>query len=99
MSNKFTSVLQKKANEIKREEEQQRRLQEKYQVDPTVKVVETNMFWRSLADMVGRILRMLFQIIIFGLALSGAIGLVYPAPREELLKVYLDIWNQILTIF
>lgn len=96
MQNKFSSVLQQKAVEMKKEEEEQERLRKKYQVEePDVKIIKTNMFFRSLADMTGRIVRILCIIMIFLLAAIGAVGILYPAPREALIQIGQDLWSQV----
>lgn len=79
------------------EEANQEKLREKYDVpDENVKIVEKKTTLQFLVRTAGVIIRTIFGAALIALAAAGLIAMIYPAPREELLKVLLDAWNQIL---
>ena len=79
------------------EEANQEKLREKYDVpDENVKIVEKKTTLQFLVRTAGVIIRTIFGAALIALAAAGLISMIYPAPREELLKVLLDAWNQIL---
>ena len=79
------------------EEANQEKLREKYDVpDENVKIVEKKTTLKFLVRTAGVIIRTIFGAALIALAAAGLIAMIYPAPREELLKVLLDAWNQIL---
>ena len=85
----FEEQLQEEAN--------QEKLREKYDVpDENVKIVEKKTTLQFLVRTAGVIIRTIFGAALIALAAAGLIAMIYPAPREELLKVLLDAWNQIL---
>ena len=79
------------------EEANQEKLREKYDVpDENVKIEEKKTTLQFLVRTAGVIIRTIFGAALIALAATGLIAMIYPAPREELLKVLLDAWNQIL---
>jgi len=98
--NKFSSVLQRKATEIKKEEERQTALKKKHKIrDPNVQVVETNVFLRKLADLAGRLLRIFSTILIFVLAAIGLLCIIYPSTREVFLIICQEMLQQLNSFF
>lgn len=92
---KYKSGLYQEYTEKKKKEEEQNRLQIKYNVDPTVKVVEKTNMAMFLITTIGNIVRWIARIIIFILAGIGLISLIYPSARAELLLVFDDILLQL----
>lgn len=92
---KFKSGLYQEFTEKKKENEEQTRLQQKYKVDSSVKVVEKTNMVKFSVKLISSILRWVARIIIFLLAGIGLIALIYPSCRTALLEVSEDIIYQL----
>lgn len=83
MKHKFKQVLQKEVLREKEFESTQDRLKNKYGIDKDVIVVEKANIFKSL----GNLVIVLAKIILLFLACFGLLALIYPEPREEVLKI------------
>lgn len=80
--------------EIK-EQEDQKRLHEKHGIkDNNIKIVEKSSAYR----VVFTIIRVLAEIVLISLAAVGVIALIYKAPRMELLNIFVQMYEQILSM-
>lgn len=78
-------------------EREQEALKQKYQLDTEKIVVEkSNMVKFAVRTFTG-LIRITATILLFILAALGLMTLIYPVPREELLKVLHTIYLQIVT--
>ena len=94
---KIKKGLIQEYEELLQEEAEQEKLREKYDVpDENVKIVEKKTTLKFLIQPAGILLRTIFGAALIALAAAGLITIIYPAPRDELLKVLRNAWNQIL---
>lgn len=80
-------------------EEAQKELKKKHHIDEEEEriVVEKSSFFRVLMKTIGTVIRILATIAIAVLAVIGLAGIIYPAPRGELLKIGMEMYAQLRT--
>lgn len=92
---KFKNGLIKEVKEQEREREEQQRLKNKYKIDEDVKIVEkTNMF-KFIIRIGIRLWHVALNVVVYILALVGALALVYPNSRREIVIICLDLFGQL----
>lgn len=83
--------------EAKRQfQKEQEELKQKYHLDTEKIVVEKNNLVKFTVRTFASLIRLMATIMLFALAVVGLMTLIYPAPREEVLKVLYKIYEQIL---
>lgn len=87
--------------EVKRQakqREEQERLKAKYKIDENVRIVEKSNNFKFTVRMIARLWYLALNILLFILALIGSVALVYPASRQELLIIFMDLLGQLETL-
>lgn len=80
-------------DEVK-EEEEQKKLHEKYKdVKEDVKIIETSNSYKFTINTLKNIFHTFFSIVIYVLATIGVMTLIYPETREYILNVFVQIIN------
>ena len=97
MGNRFKPVLNRKAEIILSGEKRQERLHEKYkEVDQSTVIVENNAVHTAF-HILGKTVRILAEILLFLLAVTGLAALVFPEPRGELYLILQETADQVRT--
>lgn len=81
--------------EQKRIQEEQKRLKQKYNVeDENVKIVEKSNMFKFTVRTIGKLLKVIINIILYVLAFLGSISIIYPESRAVLIVILNDVINQ-----
>lgn len=92
---KFNKQL---VTEIKREKDQenkQKKLHEKYNVQEDIMIIEKNNMMKFIVHTIGRVIKVITEIVIFILAVVGLAALIFPETRQELLKQTIMMWEEL----
>lgn len=79
--------LVKQAKETQAIAKEQEELKEKYNIEEDVVVVEKSNTIKFLIKYTTAFIHLVFRIILVVLAFIGLCSLIYPAPRQELIKI------------
>lgn len=90
--------LVKEVKKQAKQKEEQERLRAKYNIDENVRIVEKSNNFKFTVKMIGKLWHLILNIVLFILALIGAIALVYPESRQELLIIFMDLLDQLNTL-
>lgn len=87
-----------------REEEAEKKAQEELRIkhhidDEKVLIVEKNNVFKFTVKTVAAMIRVAASVIVLILAIIGLLSLLYPSTRAELITVFLQIKEQILSYF
>ncbi len=86
---KYKKSLMKKIHMEQEEEQKQKRLHEKYEIeDQMVRIVERNNMGKFLVRTIGRCIRIIAAVAVCILAAIGLTALLYPEVRQELFQVF-----------
>lgn len=97
---KLKTGLYRQYDDIQKEKADQSKLHEKYNVDDAaVKIVEKSNMFKYLVRILVMLITWLARIAIFVLAGIGAISLIYPSCRADLILTLQDILKQIKFAF
>lgn len=92
---KDNAVLAAKIRAERVEEEKQQELKKKHNIsDENILIVEKPSLVKFLIKLAIRTIKSVAAIIILCLAVIGLLGLIYPAPRLELYKLFSEIIDQ-----
>lgn len=99
MQQKYNSVLQQKADEVKEFEKKQEKLKDKFGIEgqDVVIVERTNTFKFTINTFISLVC-LIRNIIMLALALVGVLALCYPAPRTEVFLVLQQALDEITRI-
>lgn len=86
-------VKQVKAQEKEREE--QERLREKYKVDENVRIVEKSSNFKFAVKVMAKLWYIVVNVVLYILALIGALAIIYPETRQGVWKILEDILTQL----
>ena len=92
---KFNKQLVTEVKREKEQEDKQKKLREKYNVQEDVMIIEKNNMMKFIVRTIGRIIKVITQISIFLLAVIGLAALIFPETRQELLKQAIIIWEEL----
>ena len=84
---KYKESLVKKIRIEQEENQKQKKLQDKYEINENVRIVERNNMGKFFVKTIGKCIRIVAVIILFILAAIGLTALIYPEIRQELLQV------------
>lgn len=91
-----TGLLQEYRQKTKTAQEQTA-LKEKHGItDKDVVVIEKSNMAKFSVKVIASVIRICATIVIFTLAVIGVVALLYPVPREELLKIWKEIAHGLL---
>lgn len=93
------ALIKERKEEIRTEEEQASLRQRHHVSDPNILVVEKKGGLRLALTIVGGIIRYIAEILLVIFAIIGVLSIIYPTPREALLKVFWDALGVIRTNF
>lgn len=97
---KLKTGLYRQYDAIQKEKADQSKLHEKHNIDDaTVKIVEKSNMFKYLVHLQVIFITWLARIAIFALAGIGAISLIYPSCRADLILILQDILAQIKLAF
>lgn len=82
---------------MKREEEQEK-LKKKYQIEKNVWIIEKNNTLKFLIKTLGRLVRLVVNMIIFFLSLIGLSTILYPNTRALLLEQAKEVFEQVILL-
>lgn len=92
-------ILDKKHQEEK-EQENQKRLREKHNLkEDDKKIVEVNVFQKLVLKSIIGFIKFIASAIIVSLSSLGLLTIIYTKPREEILVILMEIYNQMTSIF
>lgn len=100
MATKFKGGFVQEYKQAQQEKAEQERLRRAHHIqDSSVVVVEKNTSVVSLLRILGRVIQTFAAILLVILAAIGILSLIYPAPRTEMIALFQEIWNHIITLF
>lgn len=93
---KYKKGLVQDIQDKKQFQKEQELLKKKHHMEQEERViVEKNNMLKFLIRMCGSVIRCTAAIVILAMAVIGIMALVYPAPRNELVHVWQDIYGQL----
>ena len=95
MANRFKPGLNKEAEKILKEEEQQEELHRKHKEISRDKVIVERGPWSVIAKVLLWILKAVLLIAVIALVAVGIIALVYPEPRAALIDLWINILGEL----
>ena len=96
---KFKRGLVQEYKQTQEEKVNQERLRHEHGIqDSSVVVVERNTSFISLLRLIGRTIQVIASILLVTLAAIGALSLLYPAPRAEMMVLFSQIWDHLTTL-
>ncbi len=99
MSNKYSKLI-KLIDEEKEFKENQIKLHNKHKdIDKDKVIVEKTNTLKFILSFLANIIKITSEIILIMLASIGIISLIYKEPREELIIIFNDIYQAILSMF
>lgn len=90
MANKFKESLNREAEAIQEEEEQQEKLHRKHKDVEKDKVIVERSVFETIMSALGSILRVLLIIAVGAFAVIGILAIIYPEPRSALLDLWIN---------
>lgn len=92
---KLKNGLYKRVVENEMEEKRQRELRIKYNVEDNIKIIEKSNMAKFTIKTIEKIIRMLANIVIYVLAATGGIALIYPSCRNEIIVILQNVIQQL----
>ncbi len=75
------------------EKKRQDKLRKKYKIDQDVVVVEKNNIIKTIASILGKVIKIAASAILAILAGIGLMALFYEIPRNEILRLFFEFWE------
>lgn len=93
---RYKNALIRKANEERAFEQSQIQLKEKHGISKdNVIVVEKSNIFKFTVKSLAVLIRLIAAIVIVILAVTGLAALIYPSPRHELFRIFLESFKQL----
>lgn len=97
---KLKTGLVKEIEEKKQFEKEQNILKTKHSIsDANIIIVEKNHIFKFITNLIVDVFKLIFKIILLLLAFIGLVSLVYPQPRQEILKIIIDTYSELIHYF
>jgi hypothetical protein len=97
-NNKFSKKIEEAIIEEEKEAKRQEHLKEKYSIDEDKIIVEKNNMFKFMVRTLGRIIRVLAEIIFFFLSVVGLAALIFPETRAFLHGELIELYKQIMQL-
>lgn len=95
---RFQTAFARKVKNNLAYQEEQRRIKSKYNItDENIKVIEKSNTIKFLLKHLIRFIKTMLTVIIIILAACGLIALLYPGPHKELMIIFKEAYDTIIT--